>query len=307
MYVWRTRHPAAWLHGATAMRAMVIVNPAAGRRTAGRVAPREVLPTLTSAGFVCDVHEMRADGPGAAELASRAAAERYDACVVAGGDGTVAAAGRALIGTATVLGILPFGSFMNIAHGLGIPLDPHEAAAVIARRVARGLDVGEANGHLFFEAAGVGLDAELFGAARNAERRSWRHALRRVRRWATAGTHLIHVTVDGTTYEHRAMQVLVLNSPYYAWAVHLLPTASLTDGMLDVAVFPRMGRVALLRSFVSVWRMRGRGVIPLHYRGRKIRIESAAHLAVHADGEAAGRLPIDIRCRPSALSVYVPS
>ncbi len=258
---------------------------------------------LEAGGFQLDRVETSAEGD-AASLAARAASEGYDACIVAGGDGTVAPAARALVGSDTVLGILPFGSFMNVARGLGIPLEPLEAGRVIARRAIRGLDVGDANGHLFFETAGIGLDAELFGAARDAERRSWPHAWRRMRRWVTRETHVLRVVVDGVAHEHRAMQLLVLNSPYYAWAIRLLPRATMTDGLLDIAVFPRMGRVALLRSLYHVWRMRGRGVVPVHYQGGEIRIEAAAPLAVHADGAIAGSVPIDIRCRASALRVF---
>src|SRR6185312_4322864 len=97
---------------------------------------------------------------------------------------------------------------------------------------------------------------ELFGAARHAERGSWRRALRRVWRWITHDTHRVRILIDGATHTHRVMQVLIANSPYYAWALPLVPEASMTDGTLDVAVFPRMGRLALIGSLIAVIRMR---------------------------------------------------
>ena len=288
------------------MRALVIVNPAAGRRAIRRVKPDDVLPVLRESGLTLEVVETGADGPHAGDLAEHAVRERYDAAIVAGGDGTVASAARALIGTDTALGILPFGSAMNIAHGLGLPLDPHEAAALIGRGRVGGVDVGVANGRLFFETAGIGLDAELFGAARDAERRSWRYALRRIRRWATAETHDVRIVVDGTAHDHHALQLLVLNSPYYLWAIRLLPDASMTDGLIDVAVFPRMGRRELLRALVTVWRTGHLGGRFIHYQGQEVRVESRSAIAVHADGEIAGGSPIDIGVRPGALRVYLP-
>jgi YegS/Rv2252/BmrU family lipid kinase len=287
------------------LRALLVVNPAAGHRTAGPSDLEEALAVLRNAGLVIDVAQTAPEHPTSADLARRAIAERYDACIVAGGDGTVAPAAAALVDTDVTLGILPFGSFMNIAHGLGIPLTPIDAAAVIAKGNVHRADVGEVHGSLFFETAGVGLDAELFGAARNAERRRWWRVIFRVWRYFTHATHRVRITIDGETYAHRAMQILVLNSPYYAWALPLLPEGvSMEDGMLDVAVFPRMGRIALLRSLVAVMRARRLPHKPVRYRGSAIAMASDDALTIHSDGRIAGTLPAEFACRRGALRVF---
>ena len=286
------------------MRALLVVNPAAGKRTAGPDDLERSIAVLQDAGFVLERVETTAEGITAADLARRAIAERFEVCIVAGGDGTVAPAAAALIDTDVILGILPFGSFMNIANGLGIPLDPLDAAQVITKRRMRRADAGEVNGKLFFETAGVGLDAELFGAARHAERGSWRRAVRRVWRWLTHGTHRVRITIDEKTHAHRVMQVLVVNSPFYAWALPLLPDASMVDGVLDVAVFPRMGRLRLIGSLIAVMRSRRLPQRPVRYKGARISIESEAPLAIHADGTLAGVLPQEFRCRAAALRVF---
>ncbi len=286
------------------MRALLVVNPAAGRRTAGPDDLAHAIDALAAAGFAVERVDTGALHPTSAELATRAVAEGFDACIVAGGDGTVAPAAAALLDTEVVLGILPFGSFMNIAHGLGIPFTPRDAVARIARRRVHRVDAGEVHGTVFFETAGIGLDAEIFVAARHAERGRWRRALRRAYRWLTHGTHRVTITIGDETHAHRVMQILVLNSPYYAWAFPVLPDASMEDGLLDVAVFPRMGRLALLRSLVAIWRMRPLPQRPVRYRGRDIAIRSDDPLTVHADGQPAGTLPARIRCRAGALKVF---
>ena len=287
------------------VRALLVVNPAAGRRTAGPDDLEGAIAVLRDAGFAIEIAETAEEHPTSAELARRAIAEHYDACIVAGGDGTVAPAAAALIETDVILGILPFGSFMNIAHGLGIPLSPMDAAAVIVKRKVHRADVGEVHGSLFFETAGVGLDAELFGAARNAERHRWSRAADRVWRYLTHGTHRVRITVDGETHAHRVMQILVLNSPYYAWALPLLPEGvSMEDGLLDVAVFPRMGRLALLASLFAVIRARRLPQKPVRYRGAKISMTSDDPITVHSDGTLAGTLPAEFRCRRGVLKVF---
>src|SRR5258705_10400832 len=205
---------------------MLVTNPAAGERHAKPGDLERCVEILSAAGFALDRVETGAEGPTSADLARRAVAQRYDVCIVAGGDGTVAPAAAALLDSSVILGILPFGSVMNIAHGLGLPLEPVKAAEVITRRRVERADAAEVNGKIFFETAGIGLDAEMFGAARHAERGNWRRALRRAVRWVTHHSYRVSITVDGREDRQRALQVFVMNSPYYGWALELLPRDS---------------------------------------------------------------------------------
>jgi len=210
----------------------------------------------------------------------------------------------ALLETDVTLGILPFGSYMNIANGLGIPLKPIDAARVIAERKVKRSDVGEVAGKVFFETCGIGIDADMFGAARLAERRRWGPAFRRIVRWATAKTHRVEITVDGKTERHRVLQILVVNSPYYGWAMPVVPNAHMTDGELDVAIFPRKGRLELLGWMAKIWRTGRPGKPPRVLRGKVIEIRSSEAIPVHADGQIAGRLPVTVRCCEGALRVF---
>lgn len=287
-----------------AERALLITNPAAGGRHAKAGDLERCEAILQSAGFILERVETGAPSPTSAELAKRAIAEGYPVCIVAGGDGTVALAAAALLDTPVVLGILPFGSVMNIANGLGVPLEPVEAAKVIARRRVVRADAGEVRGKIFFETAGIGLDAEMFGAARHAEHGNWRRALRRAWRWLVHKSYRVAITVDGHEDRQRALQVFVMNSPYYGWSLELLPRVSMTDGLLDVVVFPRMGRWALMASLFAVWRGGKLPARPVVYRGTRIAIASDEPVSVHADGVLAGTLPAEFVCRKGALSVF---
>jgi diacylglycerol kinase family enzyme len=78
----------------------------------------------------------------------------------------------------------------------------------------------------------------------------------------------------------------------------------MVDGILDVAVFPRMGRLALIGSLLSVMRERRLPQRPVRYKGSRIAIASDAPMAIHADGVIAGALPSDFHCRAGALRVF---
>ena len=286
-------------------RAMLITNPAAGERHAKAGDLERCVAILEGAGFVLDRVETGAESPTSADLARRAIQQGYDACIVAGGDGTVALAAATLLDSSVILGILPFGSVMNIAHGLALPLEPVEAAEVIAlRRMARA-DAAEVNGKIFFETAGIGLDAEMFGATRHVERGDWRRALRRAWRWVKQRSVRITINIDGREARQRALQVLVMNGPYYGWSLLLLPEVTMTDGLLDVVVFPRMGRWMLMRCLITVWRGGKLPARPVIYRASRIKIASNEPVAVHADGAFAGGLPAEFVCRKGALAVFM--
>jgi diacylglycerol kinase (ATP) len=285
-------------------RAVLIVNPAAGQRHAEDGDLADCVRLLTAAGFDIDRRQTGTEGPTSADLAKSALVDGCRVVLVAGGDGTVAPAAIALLGTDATLGILPFGSYMNIANGLGIPLKPIDAARVIAERKVKRSDVGEVAGKVFFETCGIGIDADMFGAARLAERGRWGPAFRRIVRWATANSHRVDITVDGKTERHRVLQILVVNSPYYGWALPVVPKADMTDGLLDVAIFPRKGRLDLFKWMATIWHTGRPGRPPRVLRGKVIEIASSEALPVHADGQIAGRLPVTVRCCEGALRVF---
>lgn len=262
---------------------------------------------LREAGFELDVRETGAETPSAADLARAAIDERSDAVIVAGGDGTVQPVARRVAGSPVVLGILPFGNYMNVAHGLGLPLEPLAAARVIAAKHVLRADVGVIGEKVFLETAGIGIDAEIFGAARLAERGKWRPALRRLWRGITQDSHRVSVIVDGTEHRHRVWQILVANSAYYLWSLEAFPESRMDDGLLDVAVYSRMGLGELLRALLDLVRAEAYSRAPLTYRGKEVELRSRRPLAVHADGTAVGNTPVTVSCRKGALRVYAPA
>ena len=81
-----------------------------------------------------------------------------------GGDGTINEVGRALVHTTTSLGIIPGGSGNGLSRALKIPFDPSAAFQRVLGGSERMMDVGELDGRLFFNIAGIGLDAHVAGS-----------------------------------------------------------------------------------------------------------------------------------------------
>src|SRR5919202_214580 len=106
----------------------------------------------------------------ATELAHQAVAEGHQLVIAAGGDGTVNEVAHGLANTETVLGLMPLGSIMNVARTLWVPRDLAGAAHTISQGKVLNMDMGRTGERYFLEAAGVGLDAGLFGYFERLER-----------------------------------------------------------------------------------------------------------------------------------------
>ncbi len=90
-------------------------------------------------------------------------AEGRELVIGAGGDGTINEIAHGLAQTDTVLGLMPLGSIMNVARTLWVPRDLARAARTIVEGKVLAMDMGRVGERYFLEAAGIGLDAGLFG------------------------------------------------------------------------------------------------------------------------------------------------
>ncbi|MEO6778560.1 MAG: diacylglycerol kinase family protein, partial [Gemmatimonadaceae bacterium] len=122
------------------------INDAAGTAEAAKRALKQ------GGGF--DIHAIK---PDALENAVRdAASHGAQRIVVAGGDGTIGTAARALCGTQIALAVVPGGTLNHFARDHGIPTDADEAAAVAAGGVDASADVAFVGEHLFLNTSSVG-------------------------------------------------------------------------------------------------------------------------------------------------------
>ena len=298
---------------------LLLVNPVAGGKPGSgpqlsedvtRLEPDALARALVDRGLKVELHVLR-ETDDAAALA-RAGAEGGSDVVVAGGDGTVAAVAAALVEREATLGILPLGSFNNMATGYRVPLTLDPALEVIARGEASRVDAGwayhddPAEGRLFFEAGGVGLDAFGFIAVEVAERRGWWRAARLLWRGLRRRRTAIELTLDGERRRTRSPAVTICNCPYLGLGFAVAPDSDPTDGTLNVAVFSGMGQLQVVRYFLSVARHRPRPEPRVELRtAKRVTVSGVRHaLPAHADGEAIGVTPVTFEVRPGVLRLF---
>ncbi|AKF05505.1 diacylglycerol/lipid kinase family protein [Sandaracinus amylolyticus] len=218
-----------------------------------------------------------------------------DLAVAAGGDGTVAATVRALVGRNVPLAIVRLGTANNIALTLGLDGSPEELLEGLRHPIRRRLDVGIAGGawgeRLFVESAGVGLFQHVLEHEASSADKSQERGLgvlldelrrHRPRAWS--------ITVDGADRSGEYLLVEAMNIASLGPRVRLAPDADPFDGALDVVLVRERDRRALT-SYLAALRAGDHGA------RLEVPTERARHVHVRLAG-ASARLDDDIVSGP---------
>ncbi len=293
------------------MRVAVIVNPVAGVAATFERARRRAehaADLLASAGVEPEVVLTERAGH-AAEL-TRGAVERGARIVVAwGGDGTVNEVASALAFGPAALGIIPAGSGNGLARLFNLPATPDAAFERLLHARDRQIDLGEANGHLFANIAGVGFDATvaarfaLLGRSRRGFLRYAAIVLDELRRFRPV---TCRVTLDTTAMGTcTAALVTFANGRQWGNGAIIAPAAEPDDGLLDAVIANATGPSDILRAVPRLFLGtidRARGVTV-----RKVRaatVVSDGLLPFHVDGEAlVSSGTLEVHVHPAALRI----
>ncbi|HYX47933.1 MAG TPA: diacylglycerol kinase family protein [Sphingomicrobium sp.] len=268
---------------------------------------------LKDAGLDVDVELL---GGGDCSVRCRAIADRGDPLViVGGGDGTISAAASAVLGTETLLGILPLGTLNHFARDLGIPADIDEAVRLIASRKDRKVDVGEMNERIFINNSAIGL-YPLMVIDRDLQRRKLGRSKRLAMIVASLRTlmrfnhHRLTLTVnEEQTGRVDTPLLFVGNNDYRIDIGAPGQRESLDRGELCVLVMRKKTRRGLLAASVRAFFGRSRNDDMVRLEGvERLRVSlQRPQIAVSLDGEVVrAQLPLDYRIRKQSLRVIAP-
>jgi YegS/Rv2252/BmrU family lipid kinase len=293
--------------------AKLIANPGAGK-------PEETPKQLELAARYLQGHNIDVNvalakpKEEATPLAKQAVKDGYDMVIAMGGDGTLEAVLRGMVGRKTPMGIIPTGTQNNIAKSLGIPTDMEQACTLIASKHIRKLDVGRVkvkNGKklFFFELTAVGLVAALYPKANKL-------ADGKLSKLKDVALTLIHQEPDPEVFltlddeskiKVKTMLVVVSNAPMFGANFLVAPDASVKDGLLDISVYPEFSKTELLAYYA---RIRDEGYSAndkvQRYRASKVEIKTNPKMDVMADGVMLGKGKVEIKSKPAALWMITP-
>jgi diacylglycerol kinase (ATP) len=292
------------------VRLAIIINPISGTGGRPEVARARVeLATALLSARALDAEVLVTERPGHARTLTAEALARGATVVAAwGGDGTMNEVASTLAFTTASLAMIPSGSGNGLARELGIPLDPRAAFDVALDGQDLVIDAGELDGHLFFNIAGVGLDARVAHrfAADGLVRRGFARYLE------IAFSELLTyvpdehtIVTDGVILHECAMLVAIANGRQYGNGAVIAPHARVNDGLLDVVVVADRRVIETLLEVPRVFTGNVHTVRGVTIRqAERIEITSSKPVIYHVDGEPfVGAATIAARVRPAALRV----
>ena len=301
------------------MRAWVIINPIAGPGRAHTLGACVELARSILALHHSHAEVRVTEGPDDAHRLARAAVEDGAALVVAwGGDGTVNGAAAAVASTESALAIVPGGSGNGLARDLGLPLNAADALRVAATGSVRAIDAGDLDGSLFFNVAGIGLDANIAGrlATKGHRRGLPGYVLAtaaELRSYAPCAYSITNARdVDGRPVEgitsRQALFIALANSRQYGNGAQIAPRALLDDGSIEIVVVEPQSALGILRQLPALFRgtlKEGRGIIMRS--AASLEVSSDAPIPFHVDGEPRrGGSTLRLVARKKVLRVRIP-
>ncbi len=250
---------------------------------------------------------LRARGVTFYETSELGSDAKMDCIIGAGGDGTIVRCAGIAMERGVPLGIIPLGTFNELARTLNIPLDVRGAVDVVVRGSERSIDVGQVNGVYFLNEASIGISSRI-------SRLQTSELKRRFGVFGVASTALqafrhsrpIHAEVryDGKAESFRTIQLTIANSHRFGGFLQVTD-AAIDDGWLDLysVDFENFGEAfSIARAMFAGRRRAVPGLRTL--RARSFEIVTRHEHRIVADAEPAGTTPARFALLPRALRVF---
>ena len=235
--------------------------------------------------------------------------------VAGGGDGTLNAVVNAMIRgdvrPKASLGILPLGTANDFARGAGIDANDFMGALKLACTGSpTKIDVGLMNDQYFINVASAGFGAEVTATTPQDMKRLLGGMAYSIMGFVKAFQLEPYegrlILPDGVVKEGSMLIMAVGNSRFAGGGYEVAPQASVTDGLLDVAVVSGLRPDNLSRVVDEMKHPADpRNENLLYHQLSAFTIETGKPLHVNLDGEPIKGTHFDFRCCPEALSVVL--
>jgi diacylglycerol kinase (ATP) len=242
------------------------------------------------------------------ELSSKAA-NNFDIVVAIGGDGSVNEVAKGLMGSKTVLGIIPMGSGNGMARHLKIPVVTKKAFEVINKGNTELIDTLQVNDELCIGTLGIGFDAHVAHMFASANKRGYRTYIKIVlTEFYKYKPYTYSIIVDGKAYSRECFLLTFANSSQFGNNAVIAPFANVQDGIIDISI---MKKFAFWFAPNLIYRLMHNSIHLSRFfemmKGKDINVRNSRKLQGHIDGEPVTFTgDIHVRIKPMSLTVIVP-
>lgn len=245
----------------------------------------------------------------ATDLARRAIDEGCTLIAAIGGDGTMNEVATALVRTHATLGLIPCGSGNGLGRHLGIPNPGRGAFRALLEGTPRLIDTATANGQPFFNAMGLGFDAEISQRFTQVTRRGFgayvRTTFSALRSFKPEKIRIHH---NGEVLATDAFIMAVANSDQYGNNCYIAPGARVDDSLLNLTVLKPVGLFGAVPIAIRLFTRSIAGSRhALCLKAPRFTIERETGELIHTDGEPLKTArTIEVAVIPRSLRILTP-
>lgn len=288
---------------------LMIVNPISGSGIDKLDYTRRITEYLANEGIETTVRMTEYAGHATALAHDAVKSGRFEAVLPFGGDGTINETAKALLHTGVAMGIIPAGSGNGLARHIGLPVDPVKALDTIVQGAYEDCDCGSVNGRYFFCTFGVGYDAAIAERfANSGQRGKMTYIKSAVEEFFKFSHFKYRLHANGQTTDGEAFMMTVCNASQFGNNAYIAPSASITDGMLDLTVIKKSTPIetAMLTVDLTAGTIdRNRLITGTSFTD--MIIERANPGPAHLDGEPVTMgCVLSVKCHTGALRLIVP-
>lgn len=252
---------------------------------------------------------------GHSVILAKQAAREFRIIFAGGGDDTVREVLQGIYASKKILGILPLGTFNNIAASLYLPRDPLECLHKSLNGRTVRIDIGKIkNGPLFTENIGIGLDAYVWSKAPLDEPKGFK-------RWITGlklgvssvfefypQSYSISLDDREPVEIDNVLQITAANARCYCSGIQIAPKAKINDGLLDICIVANISKLRFLSlaplAFFGKHIDSSAGVF--YGQARKITVNSRYPAPVRVDGMLFSELPVSAVALKESQQILLP-
>ncbi len=290
----------------------VTVNPSGGKKQGLRILEK-VKPVFEADGAELNIVETEYAGH-ARELAKSVKFDSYTGFCAIGGDGTMHEVINGMLkredGKRLPIGLITGGTGNSFMHDMDC-IDPVMAVKRILMNRVRKIDICkiEADGVLYygFNIIGWGLPTDI---GLLAEKMRWlggqRYNVASVIEVLRHKKRLARIVIEGKTIVADFGFVVGCNTVHTGKAMKMAPLARLDDGLIDLIIVRKAGRIKLLRLFIKIFSGAHIGDPVVDYRQvSEFSILPEDRNTLNIDGEMLGSTPIHVKVLHKELDVLV--
>lgn len=292
---------------------LFICNPIAGNGSALK-ALFTVKERMSKAGLPYTIEYT--NYPGHATELAKAASQRGCGLVCSmGGDGTIREVALGLLGSKTVLGILPCGSGNDLVKTLKIPLKVEAALDILLTGKVLAIDYAYANDFPFINVAGFGFDVDVLDKVEQYKKKAINGRIAYLKGLFAAVRHRVVRKTTYTLDDQEPVTVNALcigagNGQYFGGGIRIAPEAVPTDGLLDFTiihdVYSILDVISALPALLSGNLHKKEKYVTL-LRGKVLHAECEPFSRLQIDGERVPGTPVTFHMAEKAISVLVSS